>query len=222
VQERHPQQSYDDAALDRLRLSPSMSKLLKRLGLNYVGTAELTIRRERHGRGFRYVQDDGKAVPPHERRRLAALAVPPAYEHVLYAADPQAHIQATGRDAAARLQYRYHPAWQRLREIRKARRLARLAEALPRIRRSISGHLNSQTPSRQFTLAAVIALVASSAIRPGSEQYARLRGTRGAATLLKSNVSIYGETVKLRFKAKGGKTIEKDIHARNWRLPSPY
>jgi DNA topoisomerase-1 len=100
-----------------------------------------------------------------------------------------------------------------VREIRKARRLARLAEVLPQIRRSISQQLNATTPAREFTLAAVIELVARSAIRPGSEQYARLRGTRGAATLLKSNVSVYGETVRLRFKAKGGKTIDKEIHA---------
>jgi len=74
-------------------------------------------------------------------------------------------------------------------------------------------HLNGSEPTREFTLAAVIELVARTAIRPGSEQYARLHGTRGAATLLKSNVSVYGETVKLRFKAKGGKLIEKEIKA---------
>ena len=68
-------------------------------------------------------------------------------------------------------------------------------------------------PTRAFTLAAVIDLVARSAIRPGSEQYARLRGTRGAATLLKSNVSVYGETVRLCFRAKGGKRVEKEVHA---------
>jgi DNA topoisomerase-1 len=100
-----------------------------------------------------------------------------------------------------------------VREVRKARRLARLADALPRVQRSVGQHLNANAPSREFTLSAVIALVARSAIRPGSENYARLRGTRGAATLLKSNVSVYGETVKLRFKAKGGKLIEKEIKA---------
>ena len=148
--------------------------------------------------------------PPMARRcaarssqRLAALAVPPAYVDVLYAADPSAHIQAIGRDGAGRLQYRYHPDWQRVREMRKARRLARLAEVLPQIRRSIARHLGASEPTRAFTLAAVIDLVARSAIRPGSEQYARLRGTRGAATLLKSNVSVYGETVRLSFRAKG-------------------
>jgi hypothetical protein len=78
--------------------------------------------------------------------KIAALAVPPAYVDVLYAADPSAHIQAIGRDAAGRLQYRYHPDWQRMREMRKARRPARLAEVLPQIRRSIARHLGASDP----------------------------------------------------------------------------
>jgi DNA topoisomerase I len=213
VQQHQPKQQARPGSPDQSRLSPSTTKLLKRLGLIHITTAELTIRRRRHGRGFGYFQADGTAVRAAEKRRLAALAVPPAYEDVLYAADPNAHIQAVGRDAAGRLQYRYHPQWQRVRETRKARRLARLADALPRIQRSVSQHLNSTAPSREFALAAVVELVARSAIRPGSEQYARLRGTRGAATLLKSNASVYGETVKLRFRAKGAKLIEKEIHA---------
>jgi DNA topoisomerase-1 len=213
VQQQRSKQQDNSAPCDQSRLSPSTTKLVKRLGLKYISTAELTIRRQRHGRGFGYLKPDGTAVKTAEKRRLAAVAVPPAYEEVLYAADPNAHIQAVGRDAAGRLQYRYHPEWQRVRETRKARRLARLADALPRITRSIGQHLNAGEPRREFTLSAVVELVARSAIRPGSENYARLRGTRGAATLLKSNVSIYGETVKLRFKAKGGKLIEKEIHA---------
>jgi DNA topoisomerase-1 len=180
--------------------SPATMKLLRRLGLTYVATEELTIRRLRHGRGFRYVAADGTPLRGEESQRLAALAVPPAYVDVLYAADPRAHIQAIGRDAAGRLQYRYHPDWQRVREMRKARRLARLAEVLPQIRRCIARHLGASEPTRAFTLAAVIDLVARSAIRPGSEQYARLRGTRGA-------------TVRLCFRAKGGKRVEKEVHA---------
>jgi DNA topoisomerase-1 len=187
-------------------------RLIKRLGLSYVTTAELTTRRQRHGRGFRYLTANGRSVGPAEAKRLASLAVPPAYQDVLYAPDPTAHIQAIGRDAAGRLQYRYHPEWQRVRETRKARRLARLAEVLPSIRRSVGQYLAGTEPTRGFTLSAIIELVAHSAIRPGSEQYARLRGTRGAATLLKSNVAIYGERVRLHFRAKGAKQIEKEIH----------
>jgi DNA topoisomerase-1 len=211
--QQQPKQQARITSPEQPTLSPSTTKLLKRLGLKHITTNELTIRRRRQGRGFGYFQPDGTAVRAAEKRRLAALAVPPAYEDVLYATDPNAHIQAVGRDAAGRLQYRYHLQWQRVREMRKARRLARLADALPRIQRSISQHLSSTEPSREFALAAVIELVARGAIRPGSEEYARLRGTRGAATLLKSNVSVYGETVKLRFRAKGGKLIEKEIHA---------
>jgi DNA topoisomerase-1 len=185
---------------------------VKRAGLTYISTDALTIRRQRHGRGFRYIMAR-KAVSVEEAKRLVSLAVPPAYEDVLYAADSKAHIQAIGRDAAGRLQYRYHPDWQSVRETRKARRLSRLAEALPQIRRGIGQHLSGNEPTRSFTLSAIIELVARSAIRPGSEQYARLRGTRGAATLLKSNVTTYGETVKLKFRAKGGKQIEKEVQA---------
>jgi DNA topoisomerase-1 len=194
-------------------LAPATAKLTKLLGLTYVSTTDLQVRRLRHGRGFRYLASNGKPVGRAEANRLASLAVPPAYEDVLFAADPRAHIQAVGRDAAGRLQYRYHPEWQRVREMRKASRLARLAEALPRIRRSVSRQLAESEPSRAFALSAIIELVARSAIRPGSEQYARVRGTRGAATLLKSNVSVYGETVRLRFRAKGGKRIEKEVYA---------
>jgi len=199
-------------AVNNTRLTPATMKLVKRLGLAYVTTDELTIRRQRHGRGFRYFASDGTPVRAPETERLASLAVPPAYEDVLCSPDPRAHIQAIGRDAAGRLQYRYHPDWQKVRELRKARRLARLAEVLPSVQRCINRHLGTGEPTRAFTLSAVIELVARSAIRPGSEQYARLRGTRGAATLLKSNVSVYGETVRLCFRAKGGKRIEKEIH----------
>jgi DNA topoisomerase-1 len=213
VQQLRSKQQHDSASPDQPGLSTSTTKLLKRLGLKYISTDQLTIQRQRHGRGFGYYKADGTAVTAAEKRRLAALAVPPAYQDVLYAADPRAHIQAVGRDTAGRLQYRYHPQWQHVREVRKARRLARLADALPRVQRSVSQHLSGSAATRELALSAVVELVARSAIRPGSEEYARLRGTRGAATLLKSNVSVYGERVKLRFKAKGGKLIEKEIHA---------
>jgi DNA topoisomerase I len=213
LQERQPDQTgRPQPRRERTQASASTLKLVKRAGLTYVTTDALTVRRQRRGRGFRYVAAS-KAVTATEAKRLASLAVPPAYEQVLYATDPTAHIQAIGRDAAGRLQYRYHPDWQRVRETRKARRLARLAEALPHIRRCIAQHLAAGEPTRAFALSAIIELVARTAIRPGTEQYARLRGTRGAATLLKSNVTTYGETVKLRFRAKGGKLIEKEVQA---------
>ena len=184
----------------------------KRLGLRYVTRDRLCIRRRRSGKSWSYLSARGRVIRDEKLiRRLQRLAVPPAYVDVLYAEDPAAHLQAVGRDAAGRLQYRYHPDWEKVREQRKARRLARLAEALPRIRRSVGQHLAGQAPTRELALAAVIELVACSAIRPGRESYARERGTRGAATLLKSNVSVDGERIALRFPGKGGKTVTKEF-----------
>src|SRR3569623_3730964 len=149
-------------------------RLLRRRGLHYVTADELTISRRRRGAGFIFVNGTGRA-PRDERLlyRLKRLAVPPAYENVLYASDPHAHLQAIGRDAAGRAQYRYHPDWEKVRELRKARRLARLAGALPKIRSWVSRHIGDRTPSRERASAAVIELVALTALRPGSESYAK-------------------------------------------------
>src|ERR1041384_7401876 len=118
------------------------ARAMQRLGLRYVTTDELTIRRKRVGTSFTFVSPSGRIIRDEiTRARLKRLAVPPAYEDVLYAADPRAHIQAIGRDAAGRLQYRYHADWEKVRERRKARRLRRLVEALPRIRRTMNTHL---------------------------------------------------------------------------------
>jgi DNA topoisomerase I len=128
--------------------APHAIALAKRLGLRYVTTDALSIRRRRSGKGWAYIGSNGRPIrDPRIIRRLARLAVPPAYRDVLYAADPAAHLQAVGRDAAGRLQYRYHPQWQDVREGRKARRLARLANALPLIRRRIGHYLASNQSS---------------------------------------------------------------------------
>ena len=144
-------------------------------------------------------------------RRLARLAVPPAYADVLYAEDPAAHLQAIGRDAAGRLQYRYHSEWEKVREIRKA-------SAAGAAGRCFAAHTPQRgaapfgpEPTREFALAAVIELVACSAIRPGSESYARQHGTRGATTLLKSNVTFTMTLIRLTFTAKGGQKVVKEV-----------
>jgi DNA topoisomerase-1 len=186
---------------------------MRRIGLRYVTTDELTIRRRRVGEAFTFISPTGRTIRDEiTRARLKRLAVPPAYQDVLYARDPRAHIQAIGRDAAGRLQYRYHADWEKVRERRKAKRLQRLVEALPRIRRAVNKHLALAEPTREFALAAVIELVSCSAIRPGSESYAKQNGTRGAATLHKSNVTVSGTTITLKFRAKGGKAVEKQFH----------
>jgi len=199
-------------AKSRNGASAATIKLARRLGLRHVSSDVLSIRRRRCGKGWIYLTPDGRTIRDRGTvRRLARLAVPPAYEDVLYAEDPAAHLQAIGRDAAGRLQYRYHPDWEKVRETRKAARLARLADVLPRIRRSVAQHLSAPEPTRESALAGVIELVACSAIRPGSESYARLHGTRGATTLLKSNVTLDGTLIRLTFTAKGGKKVVKEV-----------
>jgi DNA topoisomerase-1 len=182
---------------------------IRAAGLSYVRSSDLYLRRVRHGRRFRYLDAEGRTVRNRALiNRLASLAVPPAYEDVRLAENPRAHLQAIGRDAAGRLQYRYHPDWEKVREQRKAQRLADLVDSLSQIRRSVSRHLKGSKPTREFALAAVVALVSETALRPGSEVYVRKHGSRGAATLLKSNVSTHGPAVTLKFRAKRGQPIQ--------------
>src|SRR5579862_3964221 len=184
----------------------SVEDLAKELGLKLGDQNELTIRRIKRGKNYSFVRANGTPIRHTGTiRRLHSMAVPPAYAEVRYAPDPNSHLQAVGRDAAGRLQYRYHTDWEKIREHRKAHRLAKLVGALPKIRRQVSAHLSAEVPTREFALAAVIELIARTAIRPGNETYARMNGTRGASTLLKSNVTLEGESIVLSFKAKGGK-----------------
>jgi DNA topoisomerase-1 len=192
----------------------SVEALAQELGLTLGEQNELTIRRVRRGKKYSFVRANGKAIRHAGTiRRLNAMAVPPAYQRVRYSPDPNSHLQAVGRDAAGRLQYRYHADWEKVREHRKAHRLAKLVAALPKIRRNVSMHLSGDQPTREFALSAVIELIARTAIRPGNESYARLNGTRGATTLLKSNVTLEDDCVVLTFTGKGGKAVRKECDA---------
>jgi DNA topoisomerase-1 len=193
---------------------PSVESLASELGLKLGGQNQLTIRRIKRGKGYSFVRANGSHIRDARTiRRLHAMAVPPAYAEVRYSPDPNSHLQAVGRDAAGRLQYRYHADWEKVREQRKAHRLAKLVAALPKIRRNVSMHLAGEEPTREFVLSAVIELIARTAIRPGNESYARLNGTRGATTLLKSNVTLEEDSIVLTFKAKGGKAVTKECKA---------
>src|SRR6201993_3130364 len=192
----------------------SVEELARELGLKLGDQSQLTIRRIRRGKSYSFVRANGSHIRDAKTiRRLHAMAVPPAYAEVRYSPDPNSHLQAVGRDAAGRLQYRYHSDWEKVREQRKAHRLARLVAALPKIRRNVSMQLSGDAPTREFALAAVIELIARTAIRPGNESYARLHGTRGATTLLKSNVTLEDDCFVLTFKAKGGKAVRKECDA---------
>lgn len=191
----------------------TIRRLARRFDLRIVCPAELTIRRKPRGRGFSYEAENGAPLKDAKiLARLKGLGVPPAYVKVRFAADPRAHLQAVGEDAAGRLQYRYHADWTLVRETLKAQRLSGLAQTLPVILRFVRRALHRSESGRQFVLAAVVQLVALTSIRAGSDQYAQEHATRGATTLLKSHVSIKGDEVTLAFKGKGGKVIRKQVH----------
>jgi DNA topoisomerase-1 len=205
VPEEHKTPALPDKRIETRRL-------LRRLKLRHCPRERLNISREANGEGWIYRGADGVEIKDEAvLKRFASLAVPPAYRDVRFASDERAHLQAVGRDAAGRLQYRYHPEWEHVREAAKAQRLAALVEVLPRIRRAVTQALGAPAANRAFALASVIELVSGSAIRPGSEEYAKKHGTRGAATLLKSNVSINGEMIGLVFRGKSGKDVRKEF-----------
>jgi DNA topoisomerase-1 len=204
----------DVGGLKAAHAARQIAGLTRRFGLRVAQQRELTIRRLKRGKGFAFVRGNGRAIKDAVTlARLRSLAVPPAYSDVRYAQNAIAHLQAVGREAARRVQYRYHADWEKVREHRKARRLMRLVEALPKIRRSVGQRLSAGEPTREFALSAVIELVARTAIRPGNDSYTRLHGSRGATTLLKSNVAIDDDCVVLSFRAKGGKAVQKECNA---------
>ena len=206
--------AHTKAANAQANAKTSVEELAQRIGLKLGDQTELTIRRIKRGKSYSFIRANGTPIRHAGTiRRLHAMAVPPAYRDVRYAPDPSLHLQAVGIDAAGRLQYRYHADWEKVREHRKAHRLAKLVGALPRIRRAVSKNLAGDEPTREFALAAVIELIARTAIRPGNESYARLNGTRGATTLLKSNVILEDDGLVLTFKAKGGKAVRKECDA---------
>lgn len=176
--------------------------------LRRIGPEGLTVTRHRAGRGFIYRDESGRRVTGEaELARFRALAIPPAYVDVRLARDPRAHLQAIGRDEAGRIQHRYHPDWDKVRERRKLGRLARLIEALPRLRQTIARDLSSRRPDKTKALACAAALIDRCHIRVGNETYAKTNGSYGASTLLKRHVEVSNGRVALSFRGKSGKAI---------------
>lgn len=193
-----------------------LRRIMQSYGLVTTSSDALNLKRLRCGKGFRFVDAKGRTIRDEATvARLRSLAMPPAYENVRYADDPAAHLQAVGEDAAGRLQYRYHPLWTDVRETLKARRLADFARSLPAIRQVVRKCLRGPECQR-WTIAAVVLLVSQTALRAGSDSYAREHGTRGATTLLKTNVRLEGAQLRLQFVSKGGKKVV--IETRDKRL----
>jgi DNA topoisomerase-1 len=176
-------------------------------GLRYVSDNVPGIRRLRSGKGFRYVGPDGGAVrDPSVLNRIRSLAIPPAYREVWISPSPNGHIQATGRDARGRKQYRYHPRWRKVRDETKFGRMLDFSTALPRIRRRVERDLGLPGLPREKVLATVVRLLECTGIRVGNDEYARANGSFGLTTLRDDHVEISGSTLRFQFRGKSGKT----------------
>lgn len=167
---------------------------------------DLTVTRRRSGKGWSFKTGEGVAITDTvDRNRISALGIPPAWTDVRIAAEPRAHIQALGLDAAGRLQYIYHPEWEGRRTRNKQQRLALLTEALPRLRRRVAQDLKAEAGDRKLALALAISMIDSTGMRVGREKYLETSGTRGAGTLYDRDVTVNGAEVCMTFDAKGGK-----------------
>lgn len=174
--------------------------------LKRVARDDLSVARRRNGRGFCYFDGDENRIKDAALLdRVRRLKIPPAWQGVRIAPDPRAHIQAFGSDADGRVQYIYHPEWEGRRTQRRQRQLARLTEALPKLRRRVAADLSAEAGSRELALALGVALIDRTAMRVGRERYLVAHGTRGAGTLYARDVAVNGELVRIAFPAKSGK-----------------
>ena len=184
-------------------------------GLRYVDDTMPGFTRRKSGTGFRYRDTKGAPIrDPETLARIRALAIPPAYTEVWICPRRNGHIQATGRDAKGRKQYRYHADFREARESTKFSRIMAFADALPGIRARVDADMGSRGLTRERVLATVVHLLETTLIRVGNDDYARTNKSYGLTTLRDPHVTIAGAEMKFRFKGKSGKTWDLSIKDR--------
>jgi DNA topoisomerase-1 len=181
-------------------------------GLSYVSDATAGIGRRRAGHGFTYIGPDGKRVSDQAKLSwIRGLAIPPAWTDVWICTSRRGHLQATGRDARRRKQYRYHPDWRAQRDTVKYDRLIAFGRALPRIRRRVNRDLRRPGLPRERVLAAVVRLLEKTGVRVGNEEYARDNKSFGLTTLRDRHAQVGSKRIRFRFRGKGGKAGEVEV-----------
>jgi len=184
-------------------------------GLLYVSDEEPGIRRKKSGKGFTYTGPDGKKVTDKATlERIKSLAIPPAYTDVWICAKANGHIQATGRDAKGRKQYRYHPAFREVRESTKYEHMLEFARGLPAIRKTIDEHMSLRGLPREKVLATVVHLLENTLIRVGNSDYVKQNKSYGLTTLRDPHVKVEGGELRFQFKGKSGKTWKLQVKDR--------
>ena len=175
-------------------------------GLRYVCDDGPAIRRRRAGKGFLYLDAKGRRVANADTlQRIRSLVIPPAWTDVWICAAADGHIQATGRDARGRKQYKYHAEYREAREQSKYEHLLEFAAALPTIRAKVSEHMSLRGLPREKVLATVVHLLERTLIRVGNDEYARNNQSYGLTTLKSNHVAVEGSEVRFRFTGKSGK-----------------
>lgn len=187
----------------------------KAAGLRYVSDTKPGIQRKRSGKGFRYIDAEGKPVRDKETlARIKSLVIPPAWTGIWICPNPKGHLQVTGRDARGRKQSRYHPRWREVRDETKYERMILFGTALPEIRQRVEHDLGMSGLPRPKVLATIVRLMETTLIRVGNEEYARHNKSYGLTTMRNKHVEVDGSTVTFRFQGKSGVKHTVDIRDR--------
>ena len=187
-------------------------EVAKAAGLRYVGDTKPGIRRERHGAEFAYFGPNGNQITDEPTLdRIRKLAIPPAYTDVWICPQPNGHIQATGRDAKGRKQYRYHALWRATRDETKFERMQAFGRALPAIRKQVDHDLALPGLPRAKVLATVVRLLETTLIRVGNDEYAKANKSYGLTTMRDKHVRVEGATIAFQFTGKSGVKHEISI-----------
>jgi DNA topoisomerase I len=187
----------------------------KEAGLRYISDQKPGIRRVKKGDDFSYIGPDGKRITDHNTLvRIKRLAIPPAWSEVWICPLENCHLQATGRDAKGRKQYRYHARWREVRDENKYGKMIAFGRALPRIRKRVEEDLALPGMQKRKVLATVVRLLETTLIRVGNEEYARDNQSFGLTTMRNRHVDINGSKVKFQFRGKSGKQHSISIHDR--------
>jgi DNA topoisomerase-1 len=186
-------------------------------GLVYVSHHGPGITRRRAGKSFTYLDSKGKRITDAaEILRIRQLAIPPAYRDVWICPSPRGHIQAVGKDARGRTQYRYHPRWRQVRDESKYGRMIDFGKALPAVRRTVNRHLRLPGLPRERVLATVVKLLETTLIRVGNEEYAKENQSFGLTTIRNQHVEVAGSKIHFEFRGKSG--VDHAIDIRDRRL----
>jgi len=184
-------------------------------GLRYVTDDEPGIRRKKRGKGFTYVDPQGRTVKDEKTlERIRKLAIPPAWTDVWICSRPNGHLQATGRDARGRKQYRYHAEWREVRDETKFGRMIAFGEALPKLHERLEQDMSQRGLGREKVLATVVKLLETTLIRVGNKEYVKQNNSFGLTTLRDRHVDVDGSTLRFELRGKSGKEHSVEVQDR--------